>query len=170
MHRSLVAALLALAPATAYAAEPPPQKHDETEEAQKALAESQAQTTPALGRGPAYQPSIWPWILGGTGIAAIATGGGFMLVSLSDRGKSNDFSGLASHSTNENEKAQLESSASQKKKSANTEMTVGIVAAGVGGALLVTAIVWAILDHPPESEKSAQARVSPTADGLRVVF
>src|SRR6185295_13332110 len=106
MHRSLVVALLAVAPATAFAAEPPAQtqKHDETEEAQKALAESQAQTSPALERGTPYKPSIWPWILGGTGIAAIATGGVFFFLSESDRGKANDFTHLADRSTNANEK------------------------------------------------------------------
>lgn len=173
MHRSLVAAafaLAALAPAEASADEPKAAKHDETEEAQKALAESRAQTSPALEPGTTYKPSVWPWILGGTGIAAMVTGGVFVLLSLSDRGKSNDFSGLAERSTNANEKSQLESSATSNKNSANRNMTIGIIAAGAGGALLVTGIVWALLDHPPDSAKPVQARVFPTAEGLRVVF
>jgi len=173
MHRSLVAGVFALAtlgPATAYAEEPKTQKHDETEEAQKALAESQAQTSPALERGTPYKPSIWPWILGGTGIAAIVTGGVFVLLSQSDRGKANDFTHLADHSTNPNEKAQLLASAASNKTTSNRNLTIGVVVGATGGALLAAGILWAILDRPPDSAKPTQARVFPTADGLRVVF
>lgn len=132
---------------------------DEIEESKAALAESQAQTAPPLERGrPPYKPSVMPWVLGGTGGAAIVTGGVFVLVSLSDESKSDDFESLAMIRANPNEKNDLFTQAKKSDDSAKTNMTIGVIAGGAGVLLLGVGIVWALVDGPPKDPKAARLR------------
>lgn len=128
---------------------------DEIAKSQATLAESAAATGPSLERGTPHEASVWPWILGGVGVAGIVTGGIFTAVSLSDQSKSDDFSALAMRSSNPNEKAQLEANAQKNADSADTSLTIGLVAGGAGLALLAVGIVWAIVDAP-STPKSAR--------------
>lgn len=129
---------------------------EEIEESKAALAESQAQTAPPLERGVAWKPSKMPWVLGGLGAAAIITGGVFVLVSLSDESKADDFESLAAIRPNANEKNDLLAQAKKSEDNAKTNMTIGLVTGGAGVALLGAGIVWAIADGPPKDPKAAR--------------
>lgn len=129
---------------------------EEVEESKAALAESQARTAPPLERGVAYKPSVMPWILGGAGIAAIITGGVFVLVSLSDESKADDYEKLAAaRTTNANERNDLLAQAAEHDDKAKSNQTIGLVTGGAGVALLAAGIVWAIADGPPKDPKGS---------------
>lgn len=149
-------AILLFAPAAAAdEAEEEVSPDDELAASQATLEQSAAATGPTLRRGKAHHPSAWPWILGGVGVAGIVAGGAFTLVSLSEQSKADDFRSLASRSNNANESAQLSASADDHESTADTDLTIGAVAAGAGAALLAAGIVWAILDAPPSEDKAA---------------
>lgn len=156
-YASAVTIMLMASPARAD--EPNKTADDEVEESKTLLAESQAAAAPPLERGVAWKPSKMPWILGGVGVAAVITGGVFVLVSLSDRSKADDFEGLAAIRTNANEKNDLLVQAKKSDDNAKTNMTIGLIAGGAGVALLGAGIVWAIADGPPKDPKAA--RVHP---------
>lgn len=143
----------------AYAEEPKKKSaEEEIEESKATLAASHAESAPPLERGAPYKPSVMPWILGGVGIAGIVTGGIFVLVSLSDESKADDFEKLARVRTNENERNDLLAQAERSNDASQTNMTIGLVAGGAGLALLGAGIVWAIVDGPPKDAKTARLR------------
>jgi hypothetical protein len=161
-YATVLAAICLTASLSAAADEPKKKTTDEEiEESKAALAASQAQTAPPLERGVPYKPSIMPWILGGVGIAGIVAGGAFMLISLNDKSKSDDFESLSNVRTNPNEKSDLLAKAKESDDSSKSNMTIGLIAGGAGVVLLGTGIVWALLDGPPKD--ATAARVRPAA-------
>jgi hypothetical protein len=149
---------MSLAASSAHADEPVKRTADEEiEESKAALAESQAQTAPPLERGVAWKPSVMPWILGGAGVAAIITGGVFVLISFTDKSKADDFEKLAgARTTNANEKNDLLAQADKSNDNASKNLTIGVIAGGAGVALLGAGIIWAIADGPPKDPKAAR--------------
>jgi hypothetical protein len=146
---------------------------EEIEESKAALAESQAQTAPKLERGVAWKPSVMPWILGGIGVAGIVTGGVFILVSLSDKSKADDFEKLAAaRTTNVNERNDLLAQAEKNKDSSKSNTTIGLIAGGAGVAFLGAGIIWAIVDGPPKDPKAARFRplVAPGIAGGTLTY
>jgi hypothetical protein len=167
-------AAICLTSSLSAAADEPKKKSadDEVEESKAALAASQAQSAPPLERGTPYKPSVMPWILGGVGIAGIVAGGVFILVSLNDKSKSDDFESLSNVRTDPNEKSDLLAKAKESNDSSKSNMTIGLIAGGAGLVLLGTGIVWAVLDGPPKDATGARVRpaVGPNFGGASLGY
>jgi hypothetical protein len=133
---------------------------DDTTAAPTATAAAAAAPEPALSEEPNHARETLAWVLGGVGIASLATGATFALLASSSWSKAEDGCTDLPYACSSDAVSQADS--------ASTQATIANVAFIVGGAALGTGLV--LLLTSPDDPASTELAITPASVSLRGRF
>lgn len=120
-----------------------------------------AASTPSAPTPTVEEPSrrtVWPWIIGGTGLALIITGAVLEVVAVSENKKRDDLeTQLFSLPQGDPKRASLQADADTHHKSATNGQTAALIIGTVGFLAVAGSVVWWFFESPSSPSTSAPA-------------